>query len=115
MSLLIMLFVILIVLITVVHFWTSSRYMDAIGRPQKEYRDYLRRRKFRGGALTDIPAPPDGMRDGEVEALLASGDLEGASRLLAMRMEEAKLAPIGKEARIARVSHYMTLVRNARR
>ena len=101
----------LAVMILIVHFWTTSKYTDGMGRPQKEYRDFLKKAKTSSTGIAFIPPPPGGKRDEEVEALLKAGNYRAAEELLVMRMEEARVAPVGREARIARVSHYMSLLK----
>jgi len=86
---------------------TSNKLDDELGPPDEEYKEYLRQSGPRYRGLEEIPPPPNGERDKEVETLLRSGDYPGAHQLLIERMEEARLAPVGSQARIARVSHYM--------
>jgi hypothetical protein len=105
-----LLIIFLVVLLAILHFWTTDRYTDAIGFPTGAYRRFLRRREVRSPGMIDIPPPPDGKRDEEIEALLRAGDFEGARQVLSMRMDEARMAPLGRDAAIARVSHYMNLL-----
>ena len=106
------LIIFLVVLLAIAHFWTTDRYTDGMGSPTRAYRRFLRRREIKSPGMMEIPAPPDGKRDEEVEGLMRAGDFEQARQLLAMRMEEARLAPVGSKAQIARVSHYMDLIRD---
>jgi len=109
---LVIFFVVLgIVLIAIVHFSSTSRDSDQMSSlPTGQYRKYLRRRSSRHAALRDIPPPPDGRRDEEVEALLRDGRFDEARMLLQLRLEEAKLAPVGGNAKIKRVAHYTALI-----
>ena len=100
-----------VVLIAIVHFSSTSRESDQMSSlPTGQYRKYLRRRSSRHAGLRDIPPPPDGRRDEEVEALLRDGRFEEGRALLALRLEEAKLAPVGSDAKIKRVAHYTALI-----
>lgn len=102
----------LIVLIAVIHLMTTDRMTDGMGVASKDYEKFTRK-KFRGvRGAADIPAPPDGKRDPEVENLLRKGDYKDARRLLEMRMDDARSAPIGRDAKIARVNHYMMMLRD---
>jgi hypothetical protein len=103
--------ILLVILIALIHFMTTDKMTDGMGMASKEYEKFSRKRRG-GGAVSDIPAPPDGKRDMEVEALLRRGDHKGARRLLEMRLDDARNAPIGRDAQIARVNHYMMLLRD---
>ncbi len=104
------LIIIAIALVAFGHFWTTSREMDHIGFPDEEYRKFLGRKKGPAGSVREIPPPPDGKRDLEIEALLLKGNFKKAKGLLELRMEEARNAPVGSAAKIARVSHYMAIL-----
>jgi len=96
-------------LVIVGHIWTTSRDMDAMGwLGGKEYQEFLTRRSVSPTkTVSEIPAPPGGKRDHEVEALILRGKLQQAKKLLMHKMEEARLAPVGSVKRIAAVSHYL--------
>ncbi len=98
------------VLWLIFHFMTADRYMDGGGTPSSELSDYVQQKSPPSGGLVDIPEPPGGKRDPEVEALLRKGDFKEARRLLQMRMDDATCAPIGRDAAIARVTHYLMLL-----
>ena len=107
----IFLIVIVIVLNLAVHFFTSSRETDQMGFfATGDYKKFLKRKASGGTKIEEIPAPPDGKRDLEVEALIMSGKTREARELLQIRLEEAKLAPVGSEAKIRQVAHYTTLL-----
>jgi len=100
-----------LVVILAIHFLTSSREYDHIGFfASGDYAKFLHRRPPQIAQLDEIPAPPDGKRDLEVEALIMSGKTRDARELLQIRLEEAKLAPVGSEAKIRRVAHYTSLL-----
>jgi hypothetical protein len=100
-----------IVLIAIIHFMTTSRSMDQIGLlPSKEYWAFLTRKGTKVELRTEIPAPPDGVRDEEVESLLLAGKIKQAREILQERLEEARVAPLGKDAKIKRVAHYTALL-----
>jgi len=115
MNFIIFFIVIAVILFAVVHLWTYSSTTDAMGcMPGKEYMAFLKGKQKGGGPqrVMDIPAPSDGIRDAEVEALLRSGELRKAGLLIAQRMEEARLAPVGRDKKIARANHYMAVLRS---
>ena len=108
----IFLVVLIIVVNLAVHFLTSSRETDQMGFfATGDYRKFLKRKPSEAAPLDEIPAPPDGKRDLEVETLIMSGKTREARELLQTRLEEAKLAPVGSEAKIRRVAHYTSLLR----
>ena len=98
-----------IVILILGHIWTTSRDMDSMGLfGGKDFQDFLgRRSQTPTKQISDIPPPPGGHRDFEVEALILKGQLQKAKRLLMDKMEEARLAPVGSAKRIAIVSHYI--------
>jgi len=101
------LFFFLIVALVALHFMTTDRMTDgSSGESSPDYLRFLNRQRD-PGKVTDIPAPPGGVRDTEVERLLQSGNHKEARRLLAMRLDEARNAPIGRDAKIAQVNHYI--------
>jgi hypothetical protein len=107
----ILLVVLIIVVNLAVHFFTSSRETDQMGWfASGDYRKFLKRKAPQAAQLDEIPPPPDGKRDLEVEALILSGKTREARELLQIRLEEAKLAPVGSEAEIRRVAHYTSLL-----
>jgi hypothetical protein len=106
-GLIILSFIGLILFTYFLHRMTADKYSDGMGVPDKEYREYLKQSEPSIKGLEEIPPPPDGRRDEEIEGLLRAGDYTGAHVLLVERMEEARHAPVGSAARIARISHYM--------
>ena len=109
--------VLVVVLLVIAHFWTYSSSTDAMGCvPGREYMAYLKEKQkgHMHQELRNIPPPPDGVRDEEVEALLKSGRLEEAGKLLGRRMDEARMAPVGGEKKMARINHYLSILRGRR-
>ena len=98
------------VILAVGHLWTYNRDTDAMGAPEADYRKFLGKRKPAEIGIDQIPLPPGGKRDHDVEALLKRGRLGAARELLVQRMEEARMAPVGSEQKIARVSYYMAIL-----
>ena len=100
-----------VVFVVVGHFLSYSRLMDWMGYfPSRAYWKFLRRKKARDFAILNIPPPPDGQRDEEVEALIKAGNLSGARELLQIRVEDARFAPVGGEAKLKRAVHYSALI-----
>ncbi|HEX9746605.1 MAG TPA: hypothetical protein VGB30_14400 [bacterium] len=100
-----------VALVIIFHFF-SNFGMGSIGRGEKEYRQYLKKGPGRGGggAVTDIHPPPSGQRDMEVENLIRSGRINDARNLLGIKMEEARIAPIGSQRKMRDISHYLSLL-----
>jgi hypothetical protein len=110
-AILLVLGVAVIVLVILIHFSTTSRETDQMGWfASGDYRKFLKRKPPQAAQLDEIPPPPDGKRDLEVEDLIMSGKTREARELLQIRLEEAKLAPVGSEAKIRRVAHYTALL-----
>ncbi len=106
------LLILLGIIFVIAHFMTTSREMDSMGLlGSNKYQDFLTKKKAPSrGAITAIPPPSDGIRDFEVESLIKSGKLVQARRLLGERMEEAKMAPVGSAAKMARITHYIAFM-----
>ena len=109
MGLVFYLVLLLIIMVVIAHVWTTSREMDSMGwLGGKEYQKFLSRRsQSPTKTITEIPPPPGGKRDLEVEALILSGKLRKAKELLMQKMEDARLAPVGSAQKIATMSHYI--------
>lgn len=68
------------------------------GKKKKEYPIY------------EIPAPPDGKRDLEIEELLKSGKICEARELIELRIEEARDMPLGSKEKLKNPVHYLALI-----
>src|SRR3990172_13218728 len=102
--------IIAVILVVIVHFYTRGDMPSSIGPGSEEYQEFLKkgRKSFKG--VSEIPAPPSGSRDLAVEKLLKSGRIEEVRGLLGHRMEDARMAPVGREKRMADVNHYLNLL-----
>lgn len=90
---------------------TTSKERDGMGfTGTPEYRRFLKTKPGTVSKVVDIPEPPGGKRDSEVEDLLRNGRMREARELLQVRLEEAREAPIGRDAAIARVAFYSNLL-----
>ena len=91
------------------HLLTYTKLYDWMGYfPSKQYWRFLQRKGARQTAVSlgNIPQPPDGERDAELEDLIRCGKIEEARELIQLRFEEAKFAPVGGERKMRRAAHY---------
>lgn len=110
MSFVFWLIVILAIMIAAVHFMSSDKYTTGMGLGDTEYLKFLHRKKPSEHGIANIPPPPSGIRDREIEALISSGQISRASDILGKKMEEARLAPVGSDRKLKDISHYLSLL-----
>jgi hypothetical protein len=93
------------------HMITYNKLFDWMGYfPSKQYFRFLCRKNAKERVMLDIPMPPDGVRDNELENLMKCGRLTEARELLQHKFEEAKSAPVGSERKLRNCAHYAALI-----